>query len=164
MNSPSARCASPLLSPFPMTDKEAGEDASGLLELGACLLCYRKCVPHDNLSPCCSFIITLQQVGKPFVSQPFIICIVTSSLLCGNMTKDSHPIQLTALIKHRKHHIALFKCRDRHLRTVRYNFWDCQNNTSLLLHHEVKHRFTQCSISTLCTGVLLSILGVGRLK
>jgi hypothetical protein len=102
MNSPSARCASPLLSPFPMTDSEAGEDARGLLELGACLLCYRKCLPHDNLSPCCTFIITLQhtvqQVDKAFVSQHFIICIVTSSLLCGHMARDSCPIRLTARV------------------------------------------------------------------
>jgi hypothetical protein len=102
MNSPSARCASPLLSPFPMTDSEAGEDARGLLELGACLLCYHKCLPHDNLSSCCTFIITLQhtvqQVDKAFVSQHFIICIVSSSLLCGHMARDSYPIRLTARV------------------------------------------------------------------
>jgi len=103
MNSPSARCASPLLSPFPMTDSEAGEDARGLLELGACLFCYRKCLPHDKLSPCCTFIITLQhtvqQVDKASASQHFIICIVTSSLLCGHMARDSYPIRLTARVR-----------------------------------------------------------------
>jgi len=59
-----------------MTDSEAGEDAKGLLKLGACLLCYRKCLPHDKRSLCCAFIITLQhtvqQVDKAFVSQPLL--------------------------------------------------------------------------------------------
>lgn len=100
MNSPSARCAIPLLSPFPMTDSEAGEDARGLRELGTRLLCYRKCLPHDEFSPRCTFIVslqhTVQQVDKASVSQHFIMCIVTSSLLCGHMTRDSYPIRLTA--------------------------------------------------------------------
>ena len=85
-----------------MTDSEAGEDARGLLELGTCLLCYRKCLPHD-LSPCCTVIITLQhtvqQVDKAFLSQHLIICIVTSSLLFGHMARDSYPIRLTARVR-----------------------------------------------------------------